>query len=257
MSKRIIEKQLTIHASPEAVWKALTDAEQITGWFSPEARVTPGQGGAIVMSWGPGFEIETPIEIWEPGRRLMTGSPKRPIKVDYVLEGRGDTTVLSLVQSGFGDSADWDDEFDNTNRGWDIFLDNLRAYLKRRAGASCRQGIVTFPVEGPPEIIWTRLLGPRGFGVGVAAASTGTRVDCVTGAGDPIVGHVSLARVPSAFVLDAENLDARFYFTLERYGGQPSLFSAVYVYGSPTPKVDFAALHARLESMLQKAARGD
>ncbi len=257
MSKRRIEKKIEIKASPEAVWKALTDAEQITGWFAPEARVEPGQGGKIFMSWGPGFEIGTPIEIWEPNKRLQTGDANRPIKVDYVLEGRGDTTVLTLVQSGFGDTPDWDDEFDNTKRGWDIFLDNLRAYVERRRGASCKQAIVTFPLERTNEAVWARLVGAEGFNVGAANAVAGARVDATTSAGDRIVGHVAVAQAPSAFIVDAENLDARFYFTLERYGGKPSLFAALYVYGSPAPKVDFAALQSRFESMVQKAARGE
>lgn len=33
------------------VWRALTEAEELTRWFPLQARVTPGEGGEIWMSW--------------------------------------------------------------------------------------------------------------------------------------------------------------------------------------------------------------
>ena len=58
---RSIEKAVTIDAAPDAVWKALTDAEEITRWFAPDARVTPGQGGKVWLSWGEGMGAPTGI----------------------------------------------------------------------------------------------------------------------------------------------------------------------------------------------------
>ena len=54
---RTIEKELEIDAPIEAVWKALTDAEELTNWFPLEARVKPGVGGSIwrLESWE--FEV--------------------------------------------------------------------------------------------------------------------------------------------------------------------------------------------------------
>ena len=43
--------RIELHASPEAVWKALTDAAELVRWFPLEARVEPGEGGSIFMSW--------------------------------------------------------------------------------------------------------------------------------------------------------------------------------------------------------------
>ena len=79
------------------------------------------------MSWGGGMDIDHRIEIWEPNKRVRSVNPARPqVAVEYHLEGEGGETVLRLVQSGFGEGADFDAEYDDTSRGWEIFLRNLR-----------------------------------------------------------------------------------------------------------------------------------
>lgn len=143
---RSVEVQMEINAPVEAVWKALTDGEELTRWFPLDARVKPGAGGSIWMSWGGAFEGESPIEVWEPNRRLKTvwpshgaptGCPAK-VAVDYYLEGRGGKTVLRLVHSGFGVSAEWDKEFDGVTRGWAFELRGLRHYLENHRGRQRR-----------------------------------------------------------------------------------------------------------------------
>ncbi len=69
--RRAIEKEITIRATADAVWKALTDAGELVRWFAPEARVTPGPGGAIFVSWGPGMEGEQKISLWEKAKSIV------------------------------------------------------------------------------------------------------------------------------------------------------------------------------------------
>jgi len=47
---RVISKQIEIGAPPEAVWKALTDPEELKRWFTLDAPVKPGPGGEIFLS---------------------------------------------------------------------------------------------------------------------------------------------------------------------------------------------------------------
>src|SRR5688572_30253431 len=68
---RNIVQEIEIDAPVEAVWKALTDAQELTGWLCEEARVTPNEGGSFWVSWGEGQAGESRIESWEPGRRLL------------------------------------------------------------------------------------------------------------------------------------------------------------------------------------------
>ena len=143
------EHEIEIAAPIDAVWKALTDAEELTRWFVQAARVTPAEGGAYWLSWGEGIDNESRIDGWEPPRRLrlVNGPPRdadegaapdevwrltieQPLVEEYRLEARGDVTVLRLVDSGIPDSPDWDGFFEGTRNGWEIALRELRHYLE-------------------------------------------------------------------------------------------------------------------------------
>lgn len=133
--KKQISNEISIAADAETVWKALTDGEELKRWFPLDARVTPGEGGKMWLSFGEGADWETPIEIWEPNRRLQTMDTV-PVKVavDYYIEAKGGETVLRIVHSGFSADA-WDDDVEITsNAGWRTFLANLKLYLEHHRG---------------------------------------------------------------------------------------------------------------------------
>src|SRR6266851_3761952 len=97
--------EVEINATPDQVFRALTEAEQIVRWFAPEARVEPGPdgnmvGGTYYISWGPGADGTSKISIWEPGQRFA-GFEERLRETD---------TLRRLVHSGFGRGAGWDNE---------------------------------------------------------------------------------------------------------------------------------------------------
>jgi len=48
---RSFEVKIDINSSPENVWKALTEAEEIAKWFAPEVRVEPGESMTHVEGW--------------------------------------------------------------------------------------------------------------------------------------------------------------------------------------------------------------
>ncbi|MGH9671701.1 MAG: SRPBCC family protein, partial [Bryobacteraceae bacterium] len=139
MSERKHDLRVEINAPAAEVWKAITEGDQIVRWFAPEAKVEPGEGGSVWMSWGPGMEGAERIRIWEPDRRLsLSPGGDSPRVVDYILEANGDTTTLRLVHSGFGAGASFDEEYDSTAGGWRIFLAMLRFGLERRRGVQAR-----------------------------------------------------------------------------------------------------------------------
>jgi uncharacterized protein YndB with AHSA1/START domain len=135
MSREIV-KEVFIAATPDVVWKALTDAQELTQWFPIEARVTSGVGGSLWLSWGDGAGGEAPITAWEPGRHFQWTESRGPVKiaVDFHLTPRDNGTVVRLVQSGFGDGPEWDDEFHMVSGGWAYFMAHLQLYLERHRG---------------------------------------------------------------------------------------------------------------------------
>src|SRR2546428_794734 len=139
---RDIELSVELDASPEDVFRAVTDGTEIAKWLAPEARVTAPEGGkkgSIWISWGEGMSAEHEIEIFEAPKRIrhpsgQNGETKAPLYADWSIEAReGGKTTLRLVHSGFSASADWDDEYEAHKRGWTLMLQNLRQYFARHA----------------------------------------------------------------------------------------------------------------------------
>ena len=143
------ETVIDIKATPEEVFRALTDPEQVVKWFAPYARIEPGVGGKYHISWSPEMKGEgSRIIAWDPythfgaasersfaygceGKPVETGA-KQLIAVDYYIESLGDgLTRLRLVQSGFGPGAAWDDEYASTKTGWADFLKQLKELLEK------------------------------------------------------------------------------------------------------------------------------
>lgn len=150
------EHRVEIRASIEAVWKALVDADEIVRWYAPAAEVDPREGGRYWISWGEGMAGVSRIEAFDAERRLLlvhawegAAELDPPIMEEYLLEAHRDVTVLRLVQSGIPASADWDDFYEDTGRGWKMFLAGLRHYLEKhlgmRATRSCSCSPSPFP----------------------------------------------------------------------------------------------------------------
>jgi len=157
---RALVKEVLVQAPPDVVWRALTDAQELARWFPVEARVEPGVGGSLWLSWGEGASGEAPITAWEPSRRLQWTEDRGPVKlaVDFHLEPRGGGTLVRLVQSGFGEGPEWDAEFHMTEGGWSYFLEHLRWYLERHRGVPRDLVSRRDRVALPKEEVFARLL---------------------------------------------------------------------------------------------------
>ena len=67
--RRSFTMSIDIDATPEEVWRALTDAGELMRWSSLQARVTPGKGGSVFWGWDEHWAWESQIDAWEPERR--------------------------------------------------------------------------------------------------------------------------------------------------------------------------------------------
>jgi uncharacterized protein YndB with AHSA1/START domain len=207
---RAFRTSLELDATPEQVWAALTQAEEIVRWFSPDARVTPGKGGTMVWSWGNGEDWQTRIDAWEPGRLLrLVQEDARPydaegrqlpageveparIAMEFTLETHQGKTRLRLVHSGFGHGAAWDTELDGISEGWQAELRSLQHYLRRHRGRDRKTGRALVSTSLPREAAWARLVGSGGFEVTPAQPKEGERYQVVTPDGRRYSGTVQL-----------------------------------------------------------------
>jgi uncharacterized protein YndB with AHSA1/START domain len=207
---RAFRTSIDIDASPDEVWAALTEAEELVRWFPTEARVTPGKGGTMLWSWGHGEDWETRIDAWEPGRLLrLVQEDARPydaqgrqlppgeaeparIAVEFTLETHQGMTRLRLVHSGFGHGAAWDSEIEGITEGWQAELRSLRHYLRRHRGRNRRTGRALVNTPLSREAAWARLVGPGGFTLTPAQPKEGERYEVVTPGGQRYSGTVHL-----------------------------------------------------------------
>jgi uncharacterized protein YndB with AHSA1/START domain len=238
---RDIELTVELDASPEDVFRAVTEGTELAKWLAPGARVTAPEGGkkgSIWISWGEGMSVEHEIEIFDAPNRIRHPSGKNsetkaPLYADWSIEAReGGKTTLRLVHSGFSVGADWDDEFEAHARGWKLMLENLRHYFERHAHEPAAHLPFMSKVESPRGSIWTALLGKLGFS---AQPKVGDGFRFTTATGDVLTGVVD-------FVTEAHDLalvvreydDALLRFTLMGKADGPStfLYGYVIVYGA-------------------------
>jgi uncharacterized protein YndB with AHSA1/START domain len=212
------------------VWKALAEAEGIARWFAPEVKVKPGPGGEVYLAWG-GMGGTSRIEVWDPPRRLRTADELGgvPAAVEYEVEARGGTTVVRLVQSGFEDGGDTEASLD---RGWDLFLANLRFALERARGLPCTYAFAELRTGLPAADTWARLLGPAMLGLRgpPSAVAPGALLGVALPGEAPFQARVDLLRTEVVLGLARVDRPERITFSIEPSG---TSFVARLAYGLP------------------------
>ena len=169
---RSVDLTIEIEATPEQVWQAITDGEELTRWFPPIASAEPGPSGHVTVSWGGGAEWTSDIKIWSPGIHLRLEDRLPPevketgvvVALDYHLERRGSTTVVRLVNSGFSPDDEWDDYYHMVQNGWTFFLWNLKHYLERHPGKPRAMASVRPWVSGTRAEVWNAIFSDSGLG---------------------------------------------------------------------------------------------
>jgi uncharacterized protein YndB with AHSA1/START domain len=246
-----LEREIEIDADVQTVWRALTEGEELKRWFPLDARVRPGPGGAIWLSWGEGMDWEAPIAIWKPNEHLRTADPApSTVVVDYYIESRGGKTVLRLVHSGFS-AASWESEYDNLSAGWMSFLVNLKLYLERHPGEPRTMVWHRHPaVALSRDEAFSRVLGA--LGLGAHDLRVGGRYAATTVTGDRLSGEVQVFAPPVNFSGTVETLSNGFLM-VEIEPGQDRCRPAIWLslYGDAAKEAP--ALQPRIEGLLRQA----
>jgi uncharacterized protein YndB with AHSA1/START domain len=203
--RRNFSMSIDIDATPEEVWRALTDAGELMRWFPLQARVSPGKGGSVFWGWDEQWAWESQIDAWEPPRRLrlvenrtafdvngepLPGPPEQ-LAMEFTLETHAGKTTLRIVHSGFGDGGSWDDELESVSAGWQFELRGLKHYLEHHKGRD-RQHASTHAVTALAiDEVWKRLLSPAAFAVTDGALVEGGRVVIRAATGDQLAGTIA------------------------------------------------------------------
>lgn len=264
-TERQFETSLDLSAPTTAVWRALTDAGELSRWFAPKSSFDPRVGGAVVWEWNELCHWPLTVETLEEGRHLRTcyasavddgAGGKRPLFVDFFLSGEGGTTTLRLVHSGFDEDARFDEEFDGVSRGWVVELQSLKLYLERFAGRDRQLAWSEKSLDLTPEETWRRLTGARGLACGEALdrVPDGEPFSFATADGDRFEG-TALCPGPREFVGVVHNRGNGFLRAwTAHHGGSTQVWLWLATYDRPAAEV--AALQEHWDALLDRLFAG-
>jgi len=131
---RMIRAEIVTSATPEQAWEAWADPEKIAQWFVDRATGEAKPGGTMTWFFDKfGYVIPYKILDAVPGELIVY--KWEPLEgLPGILEVRiareGGATAVRIIQSGFREGAEWDDEYEGVNSGWKIALGILKFYLE-------------------------------------------------------------------------------------------------------------------------------
>jgi uncharacterized protein YndB with AHSA1/START domain len=191
-----IDEEVEIHASPDQVWDAITSGPGVDSWFMGRSEIEPHVGGKASLTMG-GHTEQSTVTAWEPGRRFAHRSEKNPdgtfMAFEYLIEGRGGSTVVRLVHSGFlGD--DWEAEYDALTKGDPMYLQKLAAYLNHFAGRTSSYNMLLLGGQVESARVWQAYRSVLGLS---GSPANGDRVHIEIDGLAPADGVVEFTSLPT------------------------------------------------------------
>jgi uncharacterized protein YndB with AHSA1/START domain len=149
---RIIRAEIRTKATPQQAYDAWADPEKIAHWFVDRAEGKAELGATITWIFEK-FNYRIPYEVliaqpaekfairWNPPPGMNAGV------LEVTISKEGGDTVIRLVNSGFREGAEWNEEFEGTDSGWRMALALLKHYLENYFGSSRRSFLTMRPAE--------------------------------------------------------------------------------------------------------------
>jgi uncharacterized protein YndB with AHSA1/START domain len=131
---REIRDEVLIEAPPEAVYRAWSDPELVPGWFVSKVEGRMEAGETVYWSFGVDSGGMTHrILKAEPPRQIVMelDTAEGPTRLEITIEQKGGHSLLRLVQSGFGEGPEWDDQYEGMLSGWMLALAVLKHFAER------------------------------------------------------------------------------------------------------------------------------
>ena len=119
-----------VDASPERVWRALTDSDELLAWTGMQLLVEPRVGGRVVAQPGEGwvFDFEPPhllrFSAADPNNPEHVKAAKKAWTISWELIPDGDGTRIIFIHRFLRGDILW-----GLGEGWHGFLDQLLAYV--------------------------------------------------------------------------------------------------------------------------------
>ena len=140
--RRAVHKEIRVRATPEELWEAWAKPDRIAQWFVDSAVGDMETDEVVQWKWD-AFDFDLPIEVYEVerGRYLAFGGvtgaeegQRLNALQEVVIVQEGGSCLLRLVNSGFREGAEWDDEYEGVDSGWEMALALLKHWLEEHRG---------------------------------------------------------------------------------------------------------------------------
>ncbi len=136
-----IVEQIVVKAPRALVFKALTDARELTKWFPTRVQSDARTGGKFRFEWDfnaaeqNGRLEGTYLEV-VPDRKISYGwaagkDPSVPTTVTFELSEAGGETTVSLSHAGWGEGPGAEELRANHAGPWHFYMQNLKSYLEK------------------------------------------------------------------------------------------------------------------------------
>jgi uncharacterized protein YndB with AHSA1/START domain len=133
--------RVDVLADADQVWRALTDAAQLTRWCSPQAQIRARLGGLFRASVDRVTEFEAHIDVFDPPRRLRLiylPAPQLPpaqtvMVDDFILDPTRGATIVRLLGSGVPATPEWDTQYRRLRASWQQALTRLKVLVEQQA----------------------------------------------------------------------------------------------------------------------------
>lgn len=255
---RVLRAEMRTLASPQEVWEAWADPAHLAQWFPDRAEGVAKEGGAFKYSFDR-FHYEFPYKVLaaEPPERLALYGEygDRSGILDIVIEKQGGETVLRLINSGFREGAEWEDEYEGVASGWEMLLATLKLYLENYFGKPRRQAFHMRPAAFTYERLLPYFLTPGGLTRWLALSAS------IDGAGEPcrlelieggtLTGHV-LAITRREALLRWNEIDG--VLALKAFGMGPMRMIALHAMGWNLAPEIAAAIEKNMAAALDRLA---
>jgi uncharacterized protein YndB with AHSA1/START domain len=151
MTPDTIEKEIVINAPAEAVYRVITEPDQISQWFTDAAELDPVPGGEGTLTFADRVTtqrvaVKLTVQAAEPPRRFCfrwaypDGEDPRDgnsLLVEFTLTPEGTGTRLRVTETGFASLGKPEQDkigyYEDHDKGWDTHLASLQSYVTRQS----------------------------------------------------------------------------------------------------------------------------
>lgn len=132
MSIKTIAKEQFIKATPERVFKALTEKQELERWFVPKADLDLKPGGIFRVEMAPGIGEHGKVKEVKPSKLFSftwEALSPTPTTLAFELTQEKDGTLVTFTHSGIGEGEGWE-VYATIGQAWDAHLKDLTSWIE-------------------------------------------------------------------------------------------------------------------------------